>query len=641
MHGALHPKSDTSRLYPDRKDGSRGLKSVQQTVKEEQSIKAYAASMAISDKLLAEFQSAALTTDLRPDEEKQVSIKVSSRSYCCAGTAQLKDMAEASTELVGDYKCGFCCIEFKRMVDPRTLPCQHVYCKKCLEEHAEENDGKILCEDCDTKYEKPDIEKFPKVRTKVTAFTAWTCDCHNCTGKQATCYCLQCARRMCDTHKQGHSDFFGDSHTVIPISTYAATPGKYKIVRCRAHGDEVIACCRDCAKHLCQKCDLDKKECSGGKKNHNISLIPEIRDEMKTHFQGLLNSANDKITKFCKADKDAWRNLDKEEQEWKAMKKTTEDLRKKMIMAVNAECKKIHERIDAYQRKRTTEVEAYDAEVMSQIGQLKMTVEKIHSWLKESDVTEQQKRKEKITEKLKRQFSKEIPHLQQTSQPFITSVAKIVRAATSGTKQDTPAVVVGDATVDLPFSAHTLLLVSNKHEDKSSDAASEVQSSPSNRKNELKNNTIWPPNFEQDFEIPTKATIYKDEQRGIEIPINYYDSPHRSAMPRGSGGFSRCKHCGNLAMTADVSGLCRVCRVDPQAALRQSVPNRQSSYNRIPTNQPVQMYKHVKSLQLSPCRRTGCQGIACSNNGLCIRCMETEQRPKVESSKNSRYESLY
>ena len=54
MHGALHPKSDTTRLYLDRKVGSRGLKSVQQSVKEEeQSIKAYAASMAISDKLLS------------------------------------------------------------------------------------------------------------------------------------------------------------------------------------------------------------------------------------------------------------------------------------------------------------------------------------------------------------------------------------------------------------------------------------------------------------------------------------------------------------------------------------------------------------------------------------------------------------
>ncbi|XP_067931056.1 uncharacterized protein [Watersipora subatra] len=71
MHGALHPKSDTTRLYLHRKDGGRGLKNVQQTVKEEeQSIKAYAASMVTSDTLLAKFQSSALTMELRPDDEE-------------------------------------------------------------------------------------------------------------------------------------------------------------------------------------------------------------------------------------------------------------------------------------------------------------------------------------------------------------------------------------------------------------------------------------------------------------------------------------------------------------------------------------------------------------------------------------------
>ncbi|XP_067939842.1 uncharacterized protein [Watersipora subatra] len=71
MLEAPKPKSDTTKLYIDRKYGGRGLKSVQQTVKEEeQSIKPYAASMATSDKLPADFQLAALTMELRPDDEE-------------------------------------------------------------------------------------------------------------------------------------------------------------------------------------------------------------------------------------------------------------------------------------------------------------------------------------------------------------------------------------------------------------------------------------------------------------------------------------------------------------------------------------------------------------------------------------------
>ncbi|XP_067932904.1 uncharacterized protein [Watersipora subatra] len=71
MHGALYPKCGTARLYRDRKYGGKGLKSVHQTVKEEeQSIKVYAASIATSDKLLSEFQSATLTMELPSDDEE-------------------------------------------------------------------------------------------------------------------------------------------------------------------------------------------------------------------------------------------------------------------------------------------------------------------------------------------------------------------------------------------------------------------------------------------------------------------------------------------------------------------------------------------------------------------------------------------
>jgi hypothetical protein len=58
MHGALHPKSSTTRLYHSRKYGGRGLISVKQAVhREEQSMIYYATALADKDKLLAEFHS--------------------------------------------------------------------------------------------------------------------------------------------------------------------------------------------------------------------------------------------------------------------------------------------------------------------------------------------------------------------------------------------------------------------------------------------------------------------------------------------------------------------------------------------------------------------------------------------------------
>ncbi|XP_067945468.1 uncharacterized protein [Watersipora subatra] len=73
MDRALYPKYNTTKLYLNSKDGGRRLKSVQQTLKEkekEQSMKAYATSMATSNKLPAEFQSAALTMELCSDDEQ-------------------------------------------------------------------------------------------------------------------------------------------------------------------------------------------------------------------------------------------------------------------------------------------------------------------------------------------------------------------------------------------------------------------------------------------------------------------------------------------------------------------------------------------------------------------------------------------
>ena len=58
MYGAFHPKSSTDRLYGDRKEGGRGLHSIERIVKEEeQSLKSYVRTKAPTDPLIAECQS--------------------------------------------------------------------------------------------------------------------------------------------------------------------------------------------------------------------------------------------------------------------------------------------------------------------------------------------------------------------------------------------------------------------------------------------------------------------------------------------------------------------------------------------------------------------------------------------------------
>ena len=55
MHGVFHSKSSTARLYTSRKEGGRGLHSIENVVRQEdRSLKSYVSRKAESDLLMAE-----------------------------------------------------------------------------------------------------------------------------------------------------------------------------------------------------------------------------------------------------------------------------------------------------------------------------------------------------------------------------------------------------------------------------------------------------------------------------------------------------------------------------------------------------------------------------------------------------------
>ena len=55
--------------------------------------------------------------------------------------------ASTSYQLTDDYSCGYCLQRLPYMVDPKELPCSHVFCLSCLEaDLGEKND--ISCKIC-------------------------------------------------------------------------------------------------------------------------------------------------------------------------------------------------------------------------------------------------------------------------------------------------------------------------------------------------------------------------------------------------------------------------------------------------------------------------------------------------------------
>jgi len=53
----------------------------------------------------------------------------------------------AAQHLPSDYECGFCASRTDSMIDPRELPCQHVFCLSCIEGYYNQQDS-VTCPNC-------------------------------------------------------------------------------------------------------------------------------------------------------------------------------------------------------------------------------------------------------------------------------------------------------------------------------------------------------------------------------------------------------------------------------------------------------------------------------------------------------------
>ena len=55
--------------------------------------------------------------------------------------------AVKSDQLTSDFSCGYCLERLPYMVDPRELPCSHIFCLPCLQADVTEV-GELKCNIC-------------------------------------------------------------------------------------------------------------------------------------------------------------------------------------------------------------------------------------------------------------------------------------------------------------------------------------------------------------------------------------------------------------------------------------------------------------------------------------------------------------
>ncbi|XP_067941924.1 uncharacterized protein [Watersipora subatra] len=308
----------------------------------------------------------------------------------------------ADFQLSEEYRCGYCYQQFNSMTDPKQLPCHHVFCKTCLEgDYSEHNN--IICRSCLTEYNMNEFDELPSAQLTtqdVTSPASLVCDCHNCDGQVAVCYCNECSLKMCDTHEQIHKSFAGDQHQTLPISIYQLHPGTYKKVSCQQHSREVLEVCDKCNHMVCIRCDRSERRCQDAVKNHTFSSLNSWKEAITTHFNNLLESASAKLTEICKADKHIWKVLDEEEVECAKRIQMIERVCDEQIEMIKEESEKLKEQIYEYQRDLTDQVESYNIELMAKKERLEESCSEVRKWLRESHVMEKVEQKQQMTGEL-------------------------------------------------------------------------------------------------------------------------------------------------------------------------------------------------------------------------------------------------
>jgi len=98
-----------------------------------------------------------------------------------------------------DVTCQFCLQSSDQMVDPKRLPCSHMFCKTCLLEDSAKR-GIIMCPVCRQEYTE-NVDSLPAVMAEEADLVSVEKDtCTTCKDQIATGFCEKCSELACIQH---------------------------------------------------------------------------------------------------------------------------------------------------------------------------------------------------------------------------------------------------------------------------------------------------------------------------------------------------------------------------------------------------------------------------------------------------------
>ena len=183
--------------------------------------------------------------------------------------------------------------------DPKTIPCLHTFCKRCIERSIESNKKMaaiVCCPLCRAPLPRDEMASIPTNFTinrlveiygkrKESGQISMTMKCGKCEeDAPAITWCLDCEEALCQDCNELHrkwKDF--KSHKTVPISEFfqnpkqaVATPERAEF--CKSHTKQTLDLyCKTCSSLICRDCTL--KHHPRGHRDHDFDFVDEVVDE--------------------------------------------------------------------------------------------------------------------------------------------------------------------------------------------------------------------------------------------------------------------------------------------------------------------------------------------------------------------------